>query len=238
MWMRPCAVLAASSHCLHIQVLGSQRRDGHASCELLGHGVKKPTCNFRLPLSLWRPVLTQAAVTRKIVPFFSEQPGEPYREFSNWYEEGKGFDFVIPAYAWKSGFPRSVWCKHAEKAIMLTKAALMEDLETFKAIEKTQDPETVKALGRKVTPFKSELWAKHLEETAFEIVRQKFEADEGLQQVLLSTGDAIICEASPWDRIWGIGIAVGDPRALEPAQWQGRNVLGEALMRVRDHLRR
>ena len=119
---------------------------------------------------------------------------------------------------------------------MATKASMMADRPTFDQIVAETDPVKLKALGRTVTPFEAELWEGHLEETAFEIVRQKFEADASLRQLLLSTGDALICNANPDDLIWGAGIAAGDPRLRDPAKWKGSNLLGKALMRVREHV--
>merc|ERR1719150_2738295 len=66
---------------------------------------------------------------------------------------------------------------------------------------------------------------------------QKFESDKKLRELLLSTGNKILAEAAPNDCIWGIGLSRTDPRVKDPAQWCGRNILGTALMRTRDHLR-
>ncbi|MNI91462.1 hypothetical protein D3C73_1491250 [compost metagenome] len=54
---------------------------------------------------------------------------------------------------------------------------------------------------------------------------------------LLATGDRILVEASPSDKIWGIGLAPDDPNAQIPARWLGQNLLGKALMEVREYLR-
>ena len=66
---------------------------------------------------------------------------------------------------------------------------------------------------------------------------QKFVASPDLCSLLLSTGDKIIAEATRKDKIWGIGIDVGDPRVQDPKQWKGTNVLGFALMKAREQLR-
>lgn len=113
----------------------------------------------------------------------------------------------------------------------------MGDKGTFAKIVQAKDPAACKSLGRQVTPFNGELWEKHLKDTALTVVQQKFASDPRLKEVLLSTGDAIICEATRNDKIWGIGIDVGDPRVNNIKQWQGRNVLGEALMEARASLR-
>ena len=65
----------------------------------------------------------------------------------------------------------------------------------------------------------------------------KFSQNPALQTFLLNTGDKILVEASPQDRIWGIGLAASDPRAADPLQWLGENLLGFALMQVRAQLR-
>jgi len=119
---------------------------------------------------------------------------------------------------------------------MLTKAAMMGDIKTFKEIASATEPGKCKMLGRRVKPFNPALWEKHLEATAFEVVRQKFESDPKLRDLLLSTQDMLICEATRNDKLWGIGIDVGDPLVQQPDRWPGRNVLGQALMAVRDHL--
>ena len=67
---------------------------------------------------------------------------------------------------------------------------------------------------------------------------EKFRQNPPLGEFLLSTGNAVIVEASPVDRIWGIGLAADDERATNPLQWRGENLLGFALMEVRDRLGR
>ena len=64
----------------------------------------------------------------------------------------------------------------------------------------------------------------------------KFSQNEPLRSFLLNTGRRVLVEASPVDRIWGIGLAADDPRARHPEQWQGLNLLGFALMDVREVL--
>lgn len=172
-----------------------------------------------------------------VIAFYSDKEGHPYREFSNFFRHQRPFEFSLPAFARKPGFPESVWCSFSEKAIMVIKAALMEDREVFDLIDKAQAPDECKKLGRGIRNFRDDLWQNHLEETAFEVVRQKFAADKTLRDVLLSTGDAILVEAAPNDRIWGVGLNRKDSRVKDPSQWQGRNILGYALMQARDHLR-
>jgi len=76
----------------------------------------------------------------------------------------------------------------------------------------------------------------------FEIVYDanlaKFRQNKAMCEYLLNTGDLILAEAAPNDKIWGIGLAATDPRVQNPAEWNGENVLGEVLMKVRETLRK
>lgn len=56
-----------------------------------------------------------------------------------------------------------------------------------------------------------------------------------LRQVCHSPG--LICEASKFDRVWGIGMEATDPRVSNPQEWKGSNELGKRLMRIRDILK-
>eukprot|EP00747_Dinoflagellata_sp_TGD_P162516 gnl/TRDRNA2_/TRDRNA2_180201_c0_seq1.p1 gnl/TRDRNA2_/TRDRNA2_180201_c0~~gnl/TRDRNA2_/TRDRNA2_180201_c0_seq1.p1 ORF type:complete len:239 (+),score=45.65 gnl/TRDRNA2_/TRDRNA2_180201_c0_seq1:77-718(+) len=173
----------------------------------------------------------------EVIGFYSNKPGRRFREFSNFFDEAPPFMFQLPAFARLEGCPEEVPCEFSEKAIMITKAALMGDSEIFAEIATSSNPADCKKLGRGVRNFNQELWDKHIEEVAFEVVKQKFAADATLRKVLLSTGDKVIAEAAPNDCIWGIGLPTGDARVGDPAQWCGRNILGYALMKTRTHLR-
>jgi len=170
---------------------------------------------------------------QKVIGFYGRK--SHFSEFSNFHHAP--FDFHLPEFACHEGWNHTIYCEVSEKAIMLTKAALMKDRQSFEEMIKTTDPAAVKALGRSVSPWNQELWEAHLEAVAFEVVRQKFASSRQLRDLLFSTGDHVIAEATRNDSIWGIGINVDDPRVQDQQQWRGRNVLGFALMRVREHLR-
>jgi ribA/ribD-fused uncharacterized protein len=95
----------------------------------------------------------------------------------------------------------------------------------------------VKKLGRAVRGFDEARWRS----TCFDLVTRgnvaKFSQDPALGEFLLGTGDAVLAEASPTDRVWGIGLAAVDERAADPLRWEGENLLGFALMRARQALR-
>lgn len=123
-----------------------------------------------------------------------------------------------------------------EQFMMFSKAKMFGDEETAKQVMATHDPKTQKALGRKVKNYDDMAWsAKRLSIVAVGC-REKFRQNPVLLKALLDTEDRVLVEASPYDRVWGIGLSKDDPRSLDPGKWQGLNLLGEALMAVRKRL--
>lgn len=94
----------------------------------------------------------------------------------------------------------------------------------------------MKKLGRKACDYDDEVW----KEKRFDVVVKgniaKFSQNEKLLDSLLSTGDKILVEASPKDTVWGIGLDESSSEAIQPLKWIGENLLGFALMEVRDIL--
>ncbi len=125
-----------------------------------------------------------------------------------------------------------------EQCMMAGKALLFRDMDTFDAIMAEGDPKKIKALGRRVTPFDGSLWDEVKHTLILNGNYAKFTQNEALRQFLLSTGDSLLVEASPYDIIWGIGLGAENPDAQHPAKWRGQNLLGFALMEVRDEIRR
>ena len=121
--------------------------------------------------------------------------------------------------------------------MMAGKARLFDEAETLDKIMASNDPQVIKKLGRQVRNFDETAW----NEVKYALIAAgnlcKFSQNPALRDFLLSTGDAILVEASPYDTIWGIGLAAEDPRAKDPSQWRGQNLLGFALMEVRDEIR-
>ena len=124
-----------------------------------------------------------------------------------------------------------------EQCMMAGKARLFDDAETLEKIMVSNDPQVIKKLGRQVRNFDSAAWDKVKYALIVAGNVCKFSQNAALRDFLLATGDSILAEASPYDRIWGIGLAEEDPRAQDPRHWQGQNLLGFALMEVRDILR-
>lgn len=138
---------------------------------------------------------------------------------------------------WPAPFTENgVIYKTAEHYMMAHKALLFGDEEIAARIVAKDSPKDVKDLGRQVRNFDPEKWDKH----KYEIVRQgnllKFSQNEALKQFLIQTTNKVLVEASPVDPVWGIGLAEDHENANNPAKWRGENLLGFALMEVRDNL--
>lgn len=118
---------------------------------------------------------------------------------------------------------------HAMKAIEF------EDEEMYNKIRKTDNPQSSKNYGRKVKNFNEKRWAKVSYEYMLEGLRYKFQ-DKKLKKYLLNTGDKLIIESSPWDKVWGTGLEIGHYDAMDPEMFKGKNLLGKALMEIRKEI--
>lgn len=125
-----------------------------------------------------------------------------------------------------------------EQFMMANKAELFGDEEVRKEILACINPKNIKDLGRKVRGFDETIWNKAKYSIILNGNYMKFSQNKELREFLLSTGDNILVEASPYDAIWGIKMSENDPNAKNPYMWKGQNLLGFALMEVRDEIRR
>lgn len=122
----------------------------------------------------------------------------------------------------------------AEQYLMASKAFVFGDDIAFKNIMATKSPMDQKAFGRGVKNFDDVIWARYARRIMYRGLYSKFSQNPELKEILLSTGNKIIVEASPVDKRWGIGVSVKD---ASPDNWLGCNWLGQVLMRVRKDLR-
>ena len=125
----------------------------------------------------------------------------------------------------------------AEHWMMAEKARLFKDVNILPEILNAKTPAIVKSLGRKIKNFNEDLWDNYKYGCVKRGNLYKFSQNIELKNYLLSTGNRILVEASPWDSIWGIGLSKEDPAALIPEKWPGDNLLGFALMEARDEIR-
>jgi len=150
--------------------------------------------------------------------FFSEK--DP---FSNWFLS----DFEV----------KGVRFNCVEQFMMYCKAKVFEDENSALKILGALHPRDQKQHGRQVSGFVEAEWALRRERIVAAGCYAKFSQNPELRDALLATGSTRLVEASPYDRIWGVGLGERDPRILDPQQWRGMNLLGVALTSVRERLR-
>ena len=148
--------------------------------------------------------------------------------FSQWYPSE--FQALIKS-------PTLYTFQNAEQYMMASKAMLFRDYVAFDKIMLTADPKEMKKIGRTIRNFDENKW----KEKRFPIVLfaniRKFISNPDLQEYLIGTGDKYLVEASPYDKIWGIGKYPAEAAAIRPNQWNGSNLLGLALMESRKILK-
>ncbi|MEU1125585.1 NADAR family protein [Streptomyces sp. NPDC005899] len=125
----------------------------------------------------------------------------------------------------------------AEHWMMAGKARLFGDAEALERAVAARSPAEAKKAGRLVRGFDDAVWVRERFALVVAGSEHKFGQDPALRSYLAGTGERVLVEASPLDRIWGIGLAKDDPRTADPASWRGLNLLGFALMEARARLR-
>ena len=174
----------------------------------------------------------------KVLEFYGETA--KHGHYSNFYGSSFSFELplgLLPPGAAAADFQTPVDCAFSEASIMLCKAAIMGDAESYACIAAARTPKQAKNLGRGVFPFDAERWHDVVCGVAREVCYQKFAKCPDLAELLLATGGKLMAEATRNDRVWGIGLDRGRPEIATPAQWRGSNVLGWALMQARARLR-
>ncbi|ONI88979.1 hypothetical protein ALI144C_05610 [Actinosynnema sp. ALI-1.44] len=138
---------------------------------------------------------------------------------SQWWPE----DFTVDGVVYRS----------AEHFMMAGKARLFGDDEMLARILAAETPADAKKLGRAVRGFDQDTWVAHRYDIVVRGSTAKFGQDPAHTEFLVNTGDKVLVEAAPRDVIWGIGLGKDNPKAQDPSQWRGQNLLGFALMDAR-----
>ena len=144
--------------------------------------------------------------------------------FSNWYVTEKQFTDYIENWTFDS----------TEQAFMYCKAQFFADQEKVEQILVQTDPRAVKELGRQVKGYDDKAWECVRLGFMTYVNYLKYSQNEEFKKLLLSTGNKILVEASPYDKIWGVGLGADDPLILDKKNWKGKNLLGVSLMKVRE----
>ncbi|MCI8565863.1 MAG: NADAR family protein [Lachnospiraceae bacterium] len=159
---------------------------------------------------------------RKIICFHN--PDEANGYLSNWYLS----DFCVNNIRYSS----------MEQYMMYQKALLFDDREMGEKILDTDNVGKIKALGRAVKNYEDILWNGLRQLIVYQGLLEKFQQNIELKEKLLATQNHILAECAVQDRIWGIGLSMKDERRFDLDKWQGQNLLGFSLMRVRTVLGR
>jgi ribA/ribD-fused uncharacterized protein len=168
-----------------------------------------------------------ALVTRggkvKYLFFWGHQPAPDGRVTASCLSQWWGSPFTVDGVTFAS----------AEHYMMYAKARLFGDAPVADRILAARHPAKAKALGRQVHGFDESVWAANRFDIVVAASVAKFGQNDDLRAFLLGTGKRVLVEASPLDRVWGIGLAADDERARSPDRWKGLNLLGFALMEAR-----
>ena len=157
---------------------------------------------------------------QNVIGFWSEK--NKYGFMSQWYPS----KFTVDGNKFTS----------CEQWMMYQKAVLFKDIDDAKLILKMKDPKEIKKMGRKIKNFNEKLWDKNKFDIIYHGNLEKFTQDNELKEQLLATENKILAEASPYDKIYGIGMYPNDPDVQYPKRWKGENLLGQAIMKVREKI--
>ena len=150
-------------------------------------------------------------------------PDEENGYLSNWYIS----EFKIDSIKFSS----------MEQYMMYKKAIVFNDNKIAKEILETKDVSKIKALGRQVSNYNDTYWNGVRQIIIYKGLLEKFSQNEDLKKRLLNTGNDILAECAVQDKIWGIGLSMKDVNRWDMEKWRGENLLGFALMLVREELR-
>ncbi|MBB2924825.1 NADAR family protein [Cellulomonas cellasea] len=205
------------------EAAGGDSRAGSGGAAATAGGASAPRPDERLAALR---AADAAGEPVKVVLFWSHRPekdGSTGRGcFSQWWPAPITVDGVT--------YPT------AEHWMMAGKARLFGDDEGLRAVLDAASPGAAKAAGAAVRGFDEDTWARERYGIVLAGTLAKFRQHPGPAGVLRRTGDQVLAEASPVDRVWGIGRAAGDPDAERPSRWLGLNLLGFALMDARERL--
>jgi hypothetical protein len=149
-------------------------------------------------------------------------PEEENGYLSNWYLS----DFKIDSIKFSS----------TEQYMMYKKAIVFNDNKIAKEILETTDVSKIKALGRQVSNYNDKYWNGVRQIIIYKGLLEKFSQNKDLKKRLLNTGNDILAECAVQDKIWGIGLSMKDVNRWDMEKWRGENLLGFALMMVREEL--
>lgn len=231
--------------CLHCTYLNTN--SASTSCEMCmndRHTNPNDTDVVMTPVSLKQLWYSYGKAQKSVVYFNCTKP--PYHPlasttFSTSYRH-LPVTFEIPTYCGAdrlqaSGRSTTVTFTFAHKAIMLCKASLFGDYDTFDLMLKSTNRSHAQQLGRRVSPFDQTIWDKMICSITRATMLAKAKQVDLFRECLLATGDAILANVLQFDFVWGVGLPDAHSSVVNfPGSWRGLNVLGWALMEARTAL--
>lgn len=148
---------------------------------------------------------------------------EPSGFLSNWYPS----DFEIGGIK---------FC-NVEQYIMCRKCVVFDDFKSAEAVMATSDPETQKSIAGKAQGYNETIWNGLRQVVLTRALIAKFEQNPSLRDALMKTESAYLVECAGSDKIWACGLSLYDDARKDISNWRGTNILGFALMEVREILK-
>lgn len=158
---------------------------------------------------------------KNIIGFWGHSKNKQYAYFSNWYQSNFNIENLN-------------FC-NVEQYLMYQKALCFKDNLISKKILNTTDPKEIKYLGRKVRNYNDIEWDKIRYDVLKKALKAKFTQNKLLLNKLIETKDSVLVEASPYDKIWGIGMDVNHEHK-DYTKWQGTNLLGWGLTEIKNEI--
>lgn len=160
---------------------------------------------------------------QKVDAVFFHKPNEPYGFLSNWSPSPFDFD--------------GLHFTSTEQYIMYRKCMLFGDEASASAVLATDDVAQQQAIGKKAAGYNDHIWAGMRQMVAYRGLMAKFSQNEDLKRKLLATGDAFLIECAGSDKVWACGVRLNDEKRFDASNWERDNILGCALMEVREKLK-
>lgn len=160
---------------------------------------------------------------QKVDAVFFHKPNEPYGFLSNWSPSPFDLD--------------GLHFTSTEQYIMYRKCMLFGDEASASAVLATDDVAQQQAIGKKAAGYNDHIWAGMRQMVAYRGLMAKFSQNEDLKRKLLATGDAFLIECAGSDKVWACGVRLNDEKRFDASNWKGDNILGCALMEVREKLK-
>lgn len=177
------------------------------------------------------------AVKREPVGMQPEKTKEESPDFIGFWHENNDYGYMSNWYKASFEYAGKQFAS-VEQFMMYHKLMTFRQLDLADKVMQTDDPDEAKKIGRThFANFDDTLWTRISPTIVKRGVRAKFVQHPDLMEELLSTGNTVLAECSPYDKVWGIGLAPDYESVFDTRKWNGKNKLGRILMILREEFR-